>query len=132
MVIDASALLACLLDEPERTHFVDAVDGDPVKLVSVVGYVETSFVVLGRKGETGLSDLERFIGRASIIRVAVDTDQAELAVEAFRRFGKGRHPARLNIADCFAYALAKATGESLLFKGGDFALTDLMTAVRRT
>src|SRR5271165_6381117 len=104
MVIDTSALIACLLNEPERNRFVDAIDGDPVKLISVVGVVEASFVILGRKGEAGLSDLERFIGRAGINRVPVNAGQAELAVEAFRAFGKGRHPARLNIGDCFAYA----------------------------
>jgi ribonuclease VapC len=128
MVVDASALIACLLDEPERVRFIDAIDADPVKLISVVGFVETSFVILGRKGEAGIVDLERFIGRARIERVPVDASQADLAVAAFRRFGKGRHPAGLNIGDCFAYALAKATGENLLYKGGDFARTDIAAA----
>jgi ribonuclease VapC len=128
MVIDSSALIACLLDEPERGRFVEAIDGDRVRLLSVVGFAETSFVILGRKGENGLSDLQRFLARARIDRVPVDAEQADLAVEAFCRFGKGRHPARLNIGDCFAYALAKVTGEPLLFKGGDFALTDIAAA----
>jgi ribonuclease VapC len=128
MVIDSSALIACLLDEPERGRFVEAIDGDRVRLLSVVGFVETSFVILHRKGENGLSDLQRFLARARIDRVPVDAEQADLAVEAFCRFGKGRHPARLNIGDCFAYALAKVTGEPLLFKGGDFTLTDIAAA----
>jgi ribonuclease VapC len=128
MVIDASALIACLLDEPERIRFVNAIDADPVKLISVVGLVEASFVVLSRKGETGFSDLELFVSRARIDRVPVDVSQADLAVQAFRRFGKGRHPARLNIGDCFAYALARATGEPLLFKGADFSRTDITPA----
>jgi ribonuclease VapC len=128
MVIDSSALVACLFGEPERDRFVEAIGRDLVRVISVVGFVETSFVILGRKGEGGLSDLHRFLSRARIDRVPVDGIQAELAVEAFRRFGRGRHPARLNIGDCFAYALAKATGEPLLFKGGDFALTDIVAA----
>lgn len=128
MVIDTSALIACLLDEPERVRFIDAIDADPVKLISVVGFVETSFVILSRKGEAGIADLRRFIGNAQIELVPVDEVHAELAVEAFRRFGKGRHPARLNIGDCFAYALAKATGENLLCKGRDFSRTDIVCA----
>jgi ribonuclease VapC len=130
MVIDASALVACLLDEPERVRFIDAINADPVRLVSVVGFVETSFVILGRKGEAGIADLQRFIADAQIERVPVDADQADLAVEAFRRFGKGRHPAGLNIGDCFAYALAAATNEKLLYKGADFARTDIVAAAR--
>lgn len=125
MVIDTSAMIACLFDEPERISFIDAIDGAEAKLISVVSFVEASFVVLGKKGDEGILDLARFIGRARIENVPVDADQADLAVEAFRRFGKGRHPARLNIGDCFAYALARATGQPLLFKGGDFALTDI-------
>jgi len=131
MVIDTSALIACLLGEPERVRFIDAIDADPVRLISVVGFVETSFVILGRKGEAGIVDLQRFIGDAQIQRVPVDAMHADLAVEAFRRFGKGRHPAGLNIGDCFAYALAKATGEVLLYKGGDFARTDIVAASER-
>ena len=125
MVIDTSAMIACLFDEPERISFIDAIDGAEAKLISVVSFAEASFVVLGKKGDDGILDLARFIGRARIENVPVDADQADLAVEAFRRFGKGRHPARLNIGDCFAYALARATGQPLLFKGGDFALTDI-------
>lgn len=126
MVIDTSAIIACLLGEPERASLVEALAKDPVKLVSVVGVVEASLVLLGRKRAGGLSDLEAFLTDGEILRVPVDVHQAEAAVEAFRRFGRGRHPARLNIGDCFAYALAKTTGEPLLFKGGDFARTDIL------
>ena len=125
MVIDTSAVIACLLDEPERASLVDAMERDPVRLISVVGVVEASFVMLSRKHDGGLSDLQAFLDDGEIERVAVDVRQAEAAIEAFRRFGRGRHPARLNIGDCFAYALAKTTGEPLLFKGGDFARTDI-------
>jgi len=126
MVIDASAVIACLLDEPERADFVSAIEGDPVRLISVVGFVEASFVMLSRKRAGGLADLQAFLDEGEIERVPVDLRQAEAAVEAFRRFGRGRHPARLNIGDCFAYALVKGTGEPLLFKGGDFARTDIV------
>ncbi len=125
MVIDTSAVIACLLDEPERASLVDAMAADPVKLISVMGVVEASLVMIGRKRAGGLSDLEAFLTDAEIERVPVDVRQAEAAVEAFRRFGRGRHQARLNIGDCFTYALAKTTGEPLLFKGEDFARTDI-------
>jgi ribonuclease VapC len=129
MVIDSSALIACLLDEPERARFIAAIEADPVKVISVVGFVETSLVILGRKGEPGFADLKRFIADAQIQRVSIDANQADLAVEAFRRFGKGRHPAGLNIGDCFACSLAAATDEKLLYKGADFARTDIAAAV---
>jgi len=128
MVIDASAVIACLLGEPERADSVSAIEADPVRLISAVGFVEASFVMLSRKRAGGLADLQVFLDDGEIERVPVDLRQAEAAVEAFRRFGRGRHPARLNIGDCFAYALAKATGEPLLFKGGDFARTDIVPA----
>ena len=127
MVIDTSVIIACLLDEPERALLVAAIEADPVKLISVVGVVEASLVMLGRKRAGGLSDLEAFLADGEIERVPVDLRQAEAAVDAFRRFGRGRHRARLNIGDCFAYALAKTTGERLLFKGNDFARTDIQS-----
>jgi ribonuclease VapC len=125
MVIDTSAVIACLFDEPERGALVDAIEADPVRLISVVGVVEASLVLLGRKRAAGLSDLAAFLDDGEITRVPVDVRQAETAVEVLRRFGRGRHPAALNIGDCFAYAMAKTTGEPLLFKGGDFARTDI-------
>jgi ribonuclease VapC len=128
MVIDTSAVIACLLGEPERASFVDAIEADPVRLISLVGVVEASFVMLSRKRAGGLSDLNAFLDDGEIARVPVDVRQAEAAIEVFRRFGRGRHPARLNIGDCFAYALAKTTGEKLLFKGEDFARTDISPA----
>jgi len=129
MVIDTSAVIACLFSEPECDAFAEAIDADPVRLISVVGFVEASMVLLGRKRAEGLSDLRAFLDDGEIQRVAVDARQADLAVDAFRRFGRGRHPAALNIGDCFAYALAKATGEKLLFNGGDLARTDVASAI---
>lgn len=125
MVIDTSAIMAILFDEPERANFTRLIEADATCLVSAVGRVEAAFVVEGRKREAGRQRLDRFFRLSGAEIAGVTPEQAELAVEAFRRFGKGRHPAALNIGDCFAYALAKATGEPLLFKGGDFARTDI-------
>jgi ribonuclease VapC len=129
MVIDSSAIVAILFDEPERDGFARLIEDAGSRLVSVVSRVETAFVVEGRKGNAGRERLDRFFRLTGAEIVSATPEQAELAVEAFRRFGKGRHPAALNIGDCFAYALAKTTGEPLLFKGGDFARTDIVPAM---
>jgi ribonuclease VapC len=125
MVIDTSAIVAILFDEPERAHFTRLIDADEIRLVSAVGRVEAAFVIEGRKREAGRERLDRFSRLTGAEIAAVTSEHAEIAIEAFRRFGKGRHPAALNIGDCFAYALAKATGEPLLFKGDDFSHTDI-------
>jgi ribonuclease VapC len=125
VVIDTSAVAAILFDEPEQERFVRLIGGDPVRLMSAVSRVEATCVVEGRKGEAGRLRLERFLALIGTEVVSVGAAQVELACDAFRRFGKGRHPAALNIGDCFAYALAKETGEPLLFKGADFAATDV-------
>jgi ribonuclease VapC len=125
MVIDTSAVIACLYGESERASFIGAIGAASVRLISVVGVVEASLVILGRKRAEGLADLQSFLDEGEIERVPVDLRQAEAALEAFRRFGRGQHPARLNIGDCFAYALAKTTGEPLLYKGRDFGQTDI-------
>ncbi len=129
MVIDTSVIVAILFDEPERDQFSRLIDDAASRLVSAVSRVEASFVIEGRKREVGRERLDRFFRLTGADIVSVTPEQAEIAVEAFRRFGKGRHPAALNIGDCFAYALAKATGEKLLFKGADFARTDIVAAV---
>ncbi len=128
MVVDTSAIVAILFDEPERSSFNQRLSQSSVRLLSVVSRVELTCVVEGRKGIGGRADLERLLREAEIEIVAMDRSHADLACEAFRRFGKGRHPAALNIGDCFAYALAKATGEPLLYKGDDFARTDIASA----
>ena len=86
-------------------------------------------VALGRRGEPGLEQMQALIERLELEVVPFSDDHAKLAIEAFRRFGKGRHPAGLNYGDCFSYSLAKATGEPLLFKGDDFSQTDIKRAV---
>jgi ribonuclease VapC len=128
MIVDTSALAAILFSEPERAAFIERIDRDPAPKLSVVSLVEATLVVEGRLGRAGGAGLDALLRDGAIAAVAVDRDQAELAREAFRRFGKGRHPAGLNFGDCFSYALAKATGEKLLFKGDDFARTDIATA----
>lgn len=130
MVIDTSALVAILLGEPERATFTRLIVADPVRLLSAANWIETSIVIESRKGEAGRSDLTRFLDAAAIEIVAVTSEQAETACEAFRRYGKGRHSASLNFGDVFAYALARTTGEPILFKGDDFSRTDLASVVR--
>jgi ribonuclease VapC len=125
MVVDSSALLAILQDEPERRAFNEAIEAAASRALSVVNFVEVSIVVETRFGAAGLREFDLFLERAGIELVGVDPEQAGLAREAFSRFGKGRHPAGLNLGDCFAYALARSRGEPLLFKGEDFPRTDL-------
>lgn len=128
MVLDTSAILAVLFDEPERATFATLIEADPRRLVSAATRVEASIVVESRKGERGRSQLDQFMTLIAAETIPVSADHAEIACTAFRRFGKGRHPAGLNLGDVFAYALARATGEPLLFKGDDFSRTDIASA----
>jgi ribonuclease VapC len=125
MVIETSALVSMLTDEPEAQRFEAAVAADPVRLMSAASYLEAAIVIEQRFGEPGGRELDLWLHRASVDLVGVDADQAEVARSAYRRFGKGRDPAGLNYGDCFAYALAKVSGEPLLVKGGDFGHTDI-------
>ncbi|MSP83794.1 MAG: type II toxin-antitoxin system VapC family toxin [Alphaproteobacteria bacterium] len=128
MVIDTSALLAILFDEPERRRFNELIEADGTRLISAASFVESTMVMEMRRHEAGSRGLEAFLKCADVTVMPVDVEQAHAANRAFRWFGKGRHPARLTFGDCFAYALAITTGEPLLFKGGDFALTDIVVA----
>ena len=128
MVIDTSALLAILQDEPERRSFNEAIEAAESRVMSVANYVEVSIVVESRHGAEGLRELDRFVDRAGIELVGVDLGQGKIARDAFSRFDKGRHPAALNFGDCFAYALARILAQPLLFKGDDFLKTDLATS----
>jgi len=125
MVIETSALVSMLTDEPEAQRFEAAVAADPVRLMSTASYLEAAIVIEQRFGEPGGRELDLWLHRADVDLVAVDADQAEVARSAYRRFGKGHGPAGLNYGDCFAYALAKVSGEPLLYKGDDFANTDI-------
>ena len=129
MVIDTSALIAILFGEPEALFFTRAVADESRKLISAFNALETGIVVEARKGEPGGRELDLLLHRAQIEIVAMNADQAELARTAWRKYGKGNHPAGLNIGDCCAYALAKYSGEPLLFKGNDFSQTDIRPAI---
>lgn len=131
MVIDTSALLAILQDEPERRAFTEAVESAGSCSMSVGNLLETSLVIESRFGAEGTRDLDQLIEKARIELVPVDLEQLGIARRAFSRFGKGRHPAALNFGDCFAYALAHALGEPLLYKGDDFARTDIAPVASR-
>lgn len=128
MIVDSSALLAILQLEPEAERLARAVARDSSRLISAANWLEASIVVFIRAGEEGLRDLDLLTAKLQIETVPVTPKQAEIARRAFRQYGKGIHPARLNFGDCFAYALSKETGEPLLFKGEDFGKTDIEAA----
>jgi ribonuclease VapC len=124
MVIDSSALIAILHKEPEAAAFVDAIRSAPMRLLSAVTKLEAGMVALGR-GVVGAETLDRLLDTLAVTIVPFDDHHATIARDAFARYGKGRHPAGLNFGDCAAYALAIAEAEPLLFKGTDFAATDV-------
>ncbi|MBM3670497.1 MAG: type II toxin-antitoxin system VapC family toxin [Actinobacteria bacterium] len=131
MIIDASALLAVLLDEPERPTFEAAMSRDPFPRISAASYLEAGIVVDSRRDPMRSRYLDTFLARAEVAIEPVTAEQAAIARKAYQDFGRGSgHPARLNFGDCFAYALAKATDEELLFTGEDFSHTDIRSAVR--
>lgn len=125
MVIDTSALIAILLGEPDAEAFAVAIANDSKRLIGAFSAVEVSIVIEAKKGDAGGRELDLLLHRSQIEIVAMDSEQAELARIAWRNFGKGRHPAGLNIGDCCSYALSKFSGEPLLFMGDDFSKTDL-------
>ncbi|MEE4379394.1 MAG: type II toxin-antitoxin system VapC family toxin [Candidatus Competibacteraceae bacterium] len=129
MVIDTSALLAILQDEPERRSFNEAIEAADIRSLSVASFVEVSLVIESRYGPDGIRDFDLFLTKAGIKLISIDAEQALAARQAFREYGKGRHSAGLNFGDCFSYALAKILGEPLLFKGNDFSKTDLTPVV---
>ncbi len=129
MVIDTSAVVAILFKEEDQLRYAEAIEGATARLISAVTRVELSFVIEGRKREAGRERLERFFVLTEAEVVAVTPQQASIAIDAFRKFGKGRHPAGLNIGDCFSYALPSAIGHPLLFKGNDFGQTDIRSAL---
>lgn len=128
MVIDSSAILAILQNEPERHAFNLAIAAADQRSLSAASLVELSIVIGARYGSDGQADLDGFVNTAQIEIISVDRGQAEQARLAFAQFGKGRHRAALNFGDCFSYALAKWLDQPLLFKGDDFCHTDLILA----
>jgi len=130
VVIDTSALIAILQKGPEADFFVRAIAGDARRLVSVVSELEAEMEAYVRAGEDGVVLLELLLQKLRCETTPCSLDQLTAARRAFRKFGKGRHPAGLNLGDCFPYALARVTGEPLLFKGDDFSLTDIVKVER--
>ena len=125
MVIDTSALLAIFLSEPERQNFLELIRQDGSRLLSAPNTLETAIVLEARRGVVAGREFDLFLHRLGIEIVPVDAAQVEVARAGWRKYGKGRHPAGLNFADCFAYALSKTSGEPLLAKGDDFPKTDV-------
>ena len=125
MVVDTSAVIAILLGEPETIRFARALTDSSRKMMSAFNALESAIVIEARKGETGGRELDLLLHRARIEIIALNNDQVEIALTAYRKFGKWNHPACLNIGDCCAYALARYSGEPLLFKGNDFSQTDV-------
>jgi ribonuclease VapC len=130
IVVDSSALIAILLVESEQDHFVAKLAGSEVKYISSANVLETVQVAVGKLGEIGRQQVEILLAESEIDVVGFEEDQLAHAIDAFMRFGRGRdHPAKLNFGDCMAYALAKSLDAPLLFKGDDFAKTDIISAL---
>jgi ribonuclease VapC len=129
MVIDTSVLIAILTGEPDAERYESAIDRDARPIMSVASILETTVVLENRFGHDGPGELDAVLRRAPIEAVSFDADQLEWARYAYHTYGRGRHPAALNFGDCFSYALAKTTGERLLYKGSDFSRTDIRSAL---
>lgn len=130
VVVDTSSLLAVVLgDADAERHLAVLVAHAGDVHLSAASAVETGMVVAAKQGAEATEDLQRLITLVGLSTVPFEADQAAVAVAAWRRFGKGRHPAGLNLGDCFSYALAKTSGSALLFKGDDFSATDVTSAL---
>jgi ribonuclease VapC len=130
MIVDTSAIVAILRDEPDAASFANAIAGAKIRRVSAVNYVEAAAVIDGSRNPIASRRFDEFFREAAFHVEAADFEQAKIAREAYKDFGKGSgHPAQLNFGDCFAYALAKSVREPILFKGHDFKYTDLPSAL---
>ena len=128
MVVDSSVLIAVLLMEPDAEQLLNQLIYADELYISAVSLVETAMVIEYKKGQTGADKLDELLAELTPSIVAFDQKQADLARTAWREYGKGRHPAKLNFGDCCSYALAKHLNKPLLFKGNDFSQTDLATS----
>jgi len=129
MLSDSSAVPAILFGEKGDESFAAAIDADSTRLMSTVSVLEASIVAEARKGPAAGRELDLLVHRGRIDVVPFKAHQLELARDAYRRYGKGCHPAELNFGDCCAYALAAASGEPLLFNGDDFSRTDIAAVI---
>ena len=128
MVIDTSAIVAILRDEPEAARLEKALVSDLIRLVPATCVLEARMVMVSRRGEHALAEIDLWLSKIEADILPVDADLVEGATQAWLTYGKGRHPASLNFADCFSYALAKRADEPLLFIGTDFSRTDIEAA----
>jgi ribonuclease VapC len=130
MIIDTSAIIAILRDEPGAASYARAIADATDRRVSAVNFVESAVVIDASRDPIASRQFDAFVKEANISIESVTETQAQIARNAYRDFGRGSgHPAKLNFGDCFAYALTKESGESLLFKGGDFVHTDVVSAL---
>lgn len=125
IVVDSSAVVAIMRREDDAAIYADALDRSDGALMSVVSYVETNMVITGRREGVDPTSINELLRALDIEVLPVSLDDGSAAIQAFLRYGKSRHPARLNLADCFSYALAKSRNLPLLFKGNDFTQTDI-------
>ena len=125
MIVDSSALIAILFNEPDRASLVAKMASASSLSVSAASVLESAMVLEGNRGLGASADLDDLIRRTRMRIIPFDLEQLEIARKAFELYGKGRHPAGLNFGDCISYALAKWTGEALLYKGEDFTFTDV-------
>jgi len=130
IVVDSSIIVAIIREESDAAIWVDVLDKTPHAFMSVISYVETNMVIAGRWSDARLGRVDATLKALHVRVVPVTLNQGNVALAAFLRFGRGRHSAGLNIGDCFAYALAKSRDLPLLFKGDDFAKTDIVPAWR--
>ena len=128
IVVDSSVVVATVQGEPDAPTWIEVFDQSSKAVISIVAFVETSMVICGRRPDPDSREIASFLDSLGIDIVPVTPAQGAAAVAAFLRYGKGRHRAGLNLCDCFSYALAKVQGAPLLFKGSDFAMTDLVPA----
>ncbi len=128
MILDTSAILAIVFREPERDDFLRKIGAASTVGVGSPTLVETAIVLAARLGEQGIRFLSLMVERAGIVVVSFEQPHTQLAIEAWQRFGRGRHPAGLNFGDCLAYATARLAGRPLLCKGDDFSKTDIALA----
>jgi ribonuclease VapC len=132
MILDTSAILAILFGESDAEIYARAIAEAESRRISAANFVEAAIVVEAQTAEIGSRQFDAFFRRAAIAIEPLTEEQAHIARQAYADFGKGRHPAALNLGDCFAYALSKAAGEPLLFKGRDFHRTDVIPALTVT
>ncbi len=129
MILDTSSLVAVIAEEPDAELYIEAISRAPVCRISAGNFLELSIVIESQFGSDVLRQCDALFRRVGIVIEPVTVEHIHVARQAYHDFGKGRHPAELNFGDCFAYALARATGEPLLFKGGDFGKTDIVSAL---